>query len=136
MNGRKDGEGGFPEWLEPLRPDEMTRQRLRRAILAEAETLLAKRRRGGWFEVASGWATLLAPTAAGVALLFAALAYRAGAATEAERLAEAREAGPEPVAASAGAYVPALLTTSDSTSDADLVLTATVYAVDALPEER
>ncbi|MFQ5890400.1 MAG: hypothetical protein ACE5JR_10155 [Gemmatimonadota bacterium] len=124
MTDPSDAGRGFPEWLESLRPDDMTRARLRRSILAEAQPLLTARCRGSWWEVASGWATLLAPTAAALALLFGALAYRAGPpATRAEGPPRVEEL----VAASPNELLPPVLT-ADSASGADLVLTAAIYA--------
>ncbi|MEN8145843.1 MAG: hypothetical protein ABFS14_12940 [Gemmatimonadota bacterium] len=68
----------WPAWLEALRPDELTRQRLRGRIMAQAEPLLAARRALTWDEVASRWATMLVPAAAAVTLLFGGLALQAG----------------------------------------------------------
>jgi len=70
---REDG-GGWPEWLEPLRPDELTRRRLHRAVMDTAESMLRART---WTEVASRWSAVLAPLAAGLAVASGALAYRA-----------------------------------------------------------
>lgn len=66
--------GGWPEWLEPLRPDELTRRRLHRAVMETAESMLRTRT---WTEVASRWSAVLAPLAAGLAVASGALAYRA-----------------------------------------------------------
>ena len=67
----------WPDGLEALRPDDVARRRMRRAIHAGATRLLRKRRRRAWEEVAAGWATILAPLAALLAVAFAGLAYRA-----------------------------------------------------------
>lgn len=72
----------WPAWLEPLRPDELARQRLRSRIMAQAEPLLAARRALTWDEVASRWAMMLVPAAAAVTLVFGGLALRAGPRTE------------------------------------------------------
>ena len=66
-----------PRWFDTMRPDEVTAARLRRAILAAAQPLLAARR-DSWWDVASNWATLLTPVAAVLTLLFAGLAIRQG----------------------------------------------------------
>lgn len=114
----------FPGWLEPLRPDDAVKRRLREAILARAEPILAARGRGGWSEVAAGWATLLAPAAAAAAILFAALAVRAG---DSGPEAQVHAAVFEPVEAEASRVVPAVLT-AESGPGAALVLTSTVYS--------
>ena len=62
-----------PRWLSELRPDDITRARLRRSILEAAAPLL-ERHRLTWWEVASSWASILIPVAASVALLIAGLA--------------------------------------------------------------
>ena len=62
-----------PRWLSELRPDDMTRARLRRSILEAAAPML-ERKRLTWWEVASSWASILIPVAASVALLIAGLA--------------------------------------------------------------
>lgn len=69
---RKDSSDA-PRWLSELRPDDITRARLRRSILEAAAPLL-ERNRVTWWEVASSWASILIPVAASVALLIAGLA--------------------------------------------------------------
>lgn len=79
----------WPNWLRALRPDEVTRHRMRRAILDEAAPLLAARR-DNWFDAVAEWATILSPVAAAVTLIFAGLALRqAGSAEMVETLATA-----------------------------------------------
>jgi len=73
----------WPEWLEKLRPDDVTSARLHGSILGAAEPLLAARR-DEWWEVASRWAGLLIPVAAALALVFGGVAIRG--APEAETL--------------------------------------------------
>ena len=72
----KSPERGWPTWLEPLRPDEMSRRRLRNAVLSAATPIL-RARDWGWEDVVARWASVLAPVAAALAILFAGLAYRA-----------------------------------------------------------
>ena len=72
----------WPAWLEMLRPDELTRQRLKSRIMAQAAPLLAARRALTWDEVASRWAIMLVPAAAAVTLVFGGLALSAGPRTE------------------------------------------------------
>ena len=79
----------WPTWLRALRPDELTRHRMRRAIFADAIPLLASRR-DNWFDAVAEWATILSPVAAAVTLVFAGLALRqAGSTDVAQRLASA-----------------------------------------------
>ena len=79
----------WPIWLRALRPDELTRHRMRRAILDEAAPLLAARR-DNWFDAVAEWATILSPVAAAVTLIFAGLALRqAGTAEMSDTLAAA-----------------------------------------------
>ncbi len=65
----------WPIWLRVLRPDELTRRRMRRAIFDEALPLLTARR-DSWFDAVADWATILSPIAAAVTLIFAGLALR------------------------------------------------------------
>lgn len=65
----------WPIWMRALRPDELTRRRMRRAILDEALPLLTARR-DSWFDAVAEWATILSPIAAAVTLVFAGLALR------------------------------------------------------------
>ena len=73
MNDNRQRAPGWPRWLDALRPDEITRARLKRSI-ADAAAPLLNARRLTWWEVASDWASLLTPVAAAVAVLFAGLA--------------------------------------------------------------
>lgn len=73
MNDNRKGTSGWPMWLETLRPDQITRARLKRSIAGAAAPLLSARQLT-WWEVASDWASLLTPVAAAVAVLFAGLA--------------------------------------------------------------
>lgn len=72
---KNPAESGWPSYLEPLRPDEMTRHRIRRHVLAAAEALETQAR--SWFDVTAGWSSILAPLAAGLLVVFGTLAYRA-----------------------------------------------------------
>ncbi|MGB5302954.1 MAG: hypothetical protein WBO43_02910 [Gemmatimonadota bacterium] len=65
----------WPIWMRALRPDELTRRRMRRSILDEALPLLTARR-DSWFDAVAEWATILSPIAAAVTLVFAGLALR------------------------------------------------------------
>lgn len=68
----------WPDWLETLRPDEVTRKRIERAVLSRAAPLLAARRREGTWDVTAGWADVLVPVAAAATAFFVALALSAG----------------------------------------------------------
>ena len=65
----------WPIWLRALRPDELTRRRMRRAILDEALPLMTARR-DSWFDAVADWASILSPVAAAITLIFAGLALR------------------------------------------------------------
>lgn len=88
MPDRDRDRRSWPEWLEPLRPDELTRRRLHRAVMEAAGSVLRKRT---WTEVASRWSAVLAPLAAGLAVASGALAYRAAMPPAAERPAVASD---------------------------------------------
>lgn len=64
-------------WIDPLRPDEPSRRRMRKAIFARAAALLEARRLATWQDVAAGWAGMLVPIAAVLLLFFVGLAYQA-----------------------------------------------------------
>ena len=79
----------WPIWMRALRPDELTRRRIKRAILDEARPLLTARR-DSWFDAVADWATILSPVAAAVTLIFAGLALRhAGSADLSDTIASA-----------------------------------------------
>jgi len=73
MNNTERG-GRWPDWLLSLRPDQLTRERMRRRIVDEAGAVLRARRTGSWWAVADRWTTRLLPLAAALALVFAGLA--------------------------------------------------------------
>lgn len=72
MSGRRE----WPAWLEALRPDELTRRRLHKSVMARAEAVLRLPERT-WRDVTAGWSSILTPIAAGLAVAFGVLAYRA-----------------------------------------------------------
>lgn len=73
---RESGRGpAWAEYLEPLRPDELTRRRLRRNVMAAAEALFA-RRPLSWLDVTASWSAALAPLAAGLLVVAGVLLYR------------------------------------------------------------
>ncbi len=74
MNDERRHSPGWPAWLETLRPDPLTRERLRRSVLDAAAPIL-RARQVTWWEVASDWASLLTPVAAAAAVLFVGLAF-------------------------------------------------------------
>lgn len=73
----RDGGRGpaWAEYLEPLRPDELTRRRLRRGVMAAAEALF-ERRPLSWLDVTASWSAALAPLAAGLLVAAGVLLYR------------------------------------------------------------
>ena len=60
----------WPEWLAPLRPDDVARARMRSAVLERAGPWLERRRAGSVRELAGEAALRLAPLAAAAVLLF------------------------------------------------------------------
>ncbi len=68
-------EPAWAEYLEPLRPDELTRRRLRRSVMAAAEALF-ERRPLSWLDVTASWSAALTPLAAGLLVAAGALLYR------------------------------------------------------------
>ena len=94
---RRSGGGrrAWPAYLEPLRPDQITRRRLRRNVVAAAEALL-ERRPLSWIDITASWSAALTPVAAGLIVAAGVLVYRlSGPATP--RLAVEAEAETEAV---------------------------------------
>lgn len=109
----------WPAWLEALRPDEVTRARVRRVILRDAAPILAPRR-DSWLDAVSDWATILSPVAAAVTLVFAGLALKqAGEAREAIEL-EAHAPAVEELVAPGRELPPAFA--GDTVPDLDVVM--------------
>ena len=75
----------WPEYLKPLRPDEVTQYRIRKRVMASAAGL-GNRRISTWFDVTAGWSSILAPVAASLLVVFGILAYRAAVPTSEERI--------------------------------------------------
>ena len=94
-DGNRNGGRGpaWAEYLEPLRPDELTRRRVRRSVMAAAEALL-ERRPLSWLDVTASWSAALAPLAAGLLVAAGALLYRISVPDAPEFVADA---DPEPV---------------------------------------
>lgn len=125
-----DGDRDATPWWACLRPDALTRRRLRRRLLADAAPLLRARR--SWMGVAAEWARPLAPLAAGLTLAFVALAWMA--AGEEGRVAVAE---PDPVpwesevavgfVGAEGPDAPPGLLTAAGEPDPDGILAAIVY---------
>lgn len=87
------GKQQWPSWLEALRPDEVTKRRLHKQVMARAESMLRPDR--SWSEVTAGWSSVLTPLAAGLAVAFGMLAYRASIATPGDSIATANVAAEE-----------------------------------------
>lgn len=122
IEGRDDGEAGRPAWTDTLRPDAVTRARVRRAIREAAEPLL-RARRLTWWEVASDWASLLTPAAAAAAVVFAAVALREPAPPAPERSYAEATRLEDLVDWEASERLPAALT-RDSLADLEVVFAA------------
>lgn len=109
MRDRTRGKAGWPGWLEPLRPDDVTRGRLRTEILAAAAPLL-RARADSWQQIAAGWSSVLVPLAAAIALFFGALAYQAARGEETATVEVAESTEWEPLLGPAPDSPPAFLT--------------------------
>lgn len=125
MMDRRD-DRSWPEWMEPLRPDDLARQRLRSGILREAIPLLEMRKADAWWGLAA-WASRLVPVAAAAALLFAWLATTAAPnrPLETSRTATTDDTM-ELIVGPSGSAPPSVLTAENAPSP-DAVLTAAVY---------
>ena len=109
----------WPIWLRALRPDELTRRRMRRAILDEALPLLTARR-DTWFDAVADWATILSPVAAAITLIFAGLALRQAGSAELSKTIASAPAVEELVRP--GETLPSAFG-RDSVPDLDMVMT-------------
>lgn len=125
--GREAGHA-WPGYLEPLRPDEVARHRMRKRILAAAETLL-ERRPPTWFDVTATWSSVLAPLAAGLLVVFGTLAYRASTPPAEPQVAvePSEPVGLVPSLAPDAQALPTILTDTDEPSRDD-VLAAVLIA--------
>jgi len=81
------GKHEWPEWCEPLRPDELTRRRLHKRVMAAAEDML-RIPDGTWQDVTARWSSALMPIAAGLAVAFGMLAYRISASPDPAEVAQ------------------------------------------------
>lgn len=81
----------WPDWLEALRPDDLTSARLRSSVMQAVEPLLEARRDDLW-DVAARWAGLLTPVAAVLVLVFGGLAVSGEVADESPTLTAAEPA--------------------------------------------
>lgn len=82
MTESTNREDRWPEWLEPLRPDDVSRARIQARIRVRSERELARRRRRAAWQAAEQLARRMTPVAAAAILLFGWLALRAGAVPE------------------------------------------------------
>ncbi len=120
---RQGPEGGrWAAWLDPLMPDELSRERLRKRVLEAAAPLLRARARS-WQDVAAGWSALLTPIAAALVLVFGALAY--GASRPTARVADSASVLEiEPLLAEEAESPPTLLTGAAEPSRESVFLAA------------
>ncbi|MCY3699518.1 MAG: hypothetical protein OXH46_07780 [Gemmatimonadetes bacterium] len=133
MNRRDQGRNGgrgpvWAEYLEPLRPDELTRRRLRRNVMAAAEALF-QRRPLSWLDVTASWSAALAPLAAGLLVAAGVLLYRISA-PDAPELAAEPDAAPVGLVRSlaADAEAPPELLIDLAEPSRDAVLTAALIS--------
>lgn len=141
MGGEKRSRSrSWPTWLEPLRPDDVSRARMRSAVLERARPWLERRRAASTWELAEAAARRLAPLAACAVLLFGWMAHRA----DPPPIAADRPLAPEPAAVRTGAsnvaveelvrstrpQGPPAVLTSASAPSRDLVLAATLRGQD------
>lgn len=124
MTDRENRHVDWPGWLEPLRPDSVTRARMRRDILVRAAPLLEARRPIVWQEIAAGWSSTLVPLAAALIVVFAGLAYNASRAAETTLAERAPNYGLEELVAP-GDRPPDVLTSARE-PDSDVLLTEVI----------
>lgn len=124
MTDAKDPDNDRRSWLDPLRPDDVTRARISAAVHRRAAPLLRRRRRGAVLDTAASLARLVAPAAAAAALLFGWVAHEATSPASDAPVAE-RPVQVEELVRARNGTPPALLTSSSAPST-DLVLEATL----------
>jgi len=90
------GKHRWPQWCEPLRPDELTRRRLHKRVMAAAEGMLQIPDRT-WQDVTARWSSALMPIAAGLAVAFGMLAYRISASPDPAAVAQIEQIEPSTV---------------------------------------
>lgn len=125
---KRDRSGSWPAWCEPLRPDDVSRARMRSVVLDRADAWLERRGARSVWELAADAALRLAPVAASALLLFGWMAHRA----EREPVAASSDVAVEELVRSAGpgAQGPPAVLTSASAPSQDLVLAATLRGQD------
>lgn len=124
MTNARDPDRDWRSWLEPLRPDDVARARIRGAVDRRAAPLLRHRRRHAVVRTAASLARMLAPLAAAAVLLFGWVAHRATPPAPGPAVAE-RPVQVEELVRSRNGVPPAMLTSASAPSS-DLVLEATL----------
>lgn len=124
MTNARDPDRDWRSWLAPLRPDDVTRARIRSDVLRRAEPLLRRRRRDAVLRTAASLARVVAPMAAAAALLFGWVAHEASPPTPGPAVAE-RPVQVEELVRERDGAPPAMLTSASAPST-DLVLQATL----------
>lgn len=128
---RGDG-SGWPRWLEPLRPDPLSRRRIRQNVMERARPLLAGRRPERAWEVAAGWADVLVPVAAVASVLFLVVAQQSGGGAlgpaASVETAERQGVRIEELLADPGQTEPPTLLTRSTQPDLDGLLEAAIYS--------
>lgn len=129
MMDRRD-DRSWPEWMEPLRPDDVTRRRVRSGIMRSAAPLLEARRQEAWWGLAS-WTSTLVPVAAAAALFFMWLATSVAPnqATVTDPTAAAYDTVADSIEliVGPGGAIPPRVLTAEQAPSSDAVLTAAVY---------
>lgn len=125
---KRDRSGSWPAWIEPLRPDDVSRARMRSAVLDRADAWLERRGAASVWELAADAALRLVPLAASALLLFGWLAHRA----EREPVTVSSNVAVEELVRSGAprAQGPPAVLTSASAPSQDLVLAATLRGQD------
>jgi len=127
VTNTKDRERDWTSWLEPLRPDDVTRARVRSAVLSEAGPRLRRRRRRALWRTAGSLARIVAPVAAAAVLMFGWVAHEASAPAleSAGTVAAERPVEVDELVRGQNGVPPAMLTSASAPSS-DLVLEATL----------
>lgn len=125
MTNAKDRDRDWKSWLEPFRPDDVARARIRSAVAREAGPRLRRRRRNALWRTAGSLARIVAPAAAAAVLMFGWVAHEASAPAATGPVAADRSVQVEELVRAADGAPPAMLTSASAPSR-DLVLEATL----------
>jgi len=118
----------WPAWLAPLRPDDVTRARMKGEILRRARPVLEDLGEPAWRKIAAGWSRVGAPVAVAVVFLFSWLASRAE--PPSDLAAEPETTATEELLVEPGSDVPPALLTARTAPDRNGVLQAALEGED------